>query len=448
MTSQASVLIIDDEPDLCELLDMTLRRMGVSSRSAATVEQGKTLIDTQAFGLCITDMNLPDGNGLDIVQYIQEQRPQLPVAVLTAHGNMELAIASLKAGAFDFASKPIELDSLRAMINTALKVNEPTPDNTQQPDAQMIGQSAVIEKTRQTIRKLARSQAPVHIRGESGTGKELAARMIHQFGPRADKSFIAVNCGAIPEQLMESEFFGHKKGSFTGATQDRAGFFQAAHGGTLFLDEIADLPLHMQVKLLRAIQEKSVRPVGAQQESSVDVRILSATHKDLSALVEDGTFRQDLYYRINVIELQLPSLRERPDDIGPITDHLLQKIANRWQVTPMALTPDAQTQLKSYTFPGNIRELENILERAITLADGDEISACDLALPEHPSTAALPTGDTAPVDQALEPMLMQIEKETIQKALQQTNGNKTAAAKLLGLSFSAFRYRLGRLGLE
>lgn len=465
-------LIVDDEPDILELLRLTLERMEINCLAAGNLEQAKQLLEQNNFDLCLTDMRLPDGDGIDLVRHIAEHCPKMPVAMITAHGNMELAVEALKAGAFDFVSKPVDLGVLRRLVNTALKLSLKTPraqpadDAEQDDELQLLGSSAIMQQTRATIKKLARSQAPVYISGESGSGKELVARQIHALGPRADKSFVPVNCGAIPPDLMESEFFGHKKGSFTGAVSDKAGLFQAADGGTLFLDEVAELPFPMQVKLLRAIQEKSVRAVGEQKEAPVDVRILSATHKDLAQLVADGDFRQDLFYRINVIELPVPALRERADDIPQLAEHILNKLPQ--DDHHPHLDASALAALKNYSFPGNVRELENILERAMTLCEGESIHVDDLQLPHDSKTAdrrssdsGMPVSDTAPSitepdlgDAALNPELPledyldSIEKDAIVKALEQTRYNKTAAAKLLGITFRALRYRLKKLGLE
>lgn len=435
--AQHTALVVDDEPDIRELLQLTLGRMSISTHTAPNLAQARTLLGRHHFDLCLTDMRLPDGNGIELVEYIQRKAPETPVAVITAHGNMDSAVAALKAGAFDFVSKPVDLPMLRNLVNSALKLATPVQPETQG----LLGDSAPVQAIRATIAKLARSQAPVYISGESGSGKELAARLIHGQGPRRDAPFIAVNCGAIPEQLLESEFFGHKKGSFTGAVADKPGLFQAAQGGTLFLDEIADLPLYMQVKLLRAIQEKAVRPIGAQKEVPVDVRILSATHKDLGALVKQGSFRQDLYYRINVIDLHMPALRERAEDIPLLARHFLQRLAAQ-NGTPVAtLTPRASEALCRYPFPGNVRELENILERALTLHEGKAIDVQDLRLPDH-------TRHQGQEQLPLEDELDSVEKQRIAKALEQTRYNKTAAAKLLGITFRALRYRLKKLGLD
>jgi len=449
--STKKVLIVDDEPDIRELLALTLSRMKLDSKGAETLQQAKTLLAEEHFDLCLTDMRLPDGNGINLIQHMQERYPQLPVAMITAHGNMNSAIEALKAGAFDFLNKPVELQTLRDLVNSALRLNE-TREETPPPTGGLIllGQSSCIEAIRRTTKKLARSQAPVYISGESGTGKELVARLIHSQGPRADGPFIAVNCGAIPGDLMESELFGHKKGSFTGAASDKAGLFQAANGGTLFLDEVADLPLEMQVKLLRAIQEKAVRPIGAQQEAHVDVRILSATHKDLARMVAEGNFREDLFYRINVIELQIPALRQRPEDIPLLVEHLTVKIAQQMGIPQPRLSDAAMEALQQYSFPGNVRELENILERAMTLCEGTLIEREDLHLNSGTSSSkpVHTTSDTDVENIGLEAYLEGIERDLILQALEKTGQNKTAAAKRLGISFRALRYRLKKLELE
>ena len=440
-------LVVDDEPDIRELLEITLTRMGLETRLAADIAEAKALLGRERFDLCLTDMRLPDGNGIDLVRDVQRHHPNTPVAVITAHGNMESAVEALKAGAFDFVSKPVELQVLRTLITAALKLSQTSGGSPDTERLALLGRSPVIETTRRTIDKLARSQAPVYISGESGSGKELAARLIHAKGPRAEAPFVPVNCGAIPAELMESEFFGHKKGSFTGATADKPGLFQAADGGSLFLDEVADLPLAMQVKLLRAIQEKAVKPVGANSELPINVRILSATHKDLPSLVRNGEFRQDLFYRINVIELHLPSLRERPEDIPLLAEHLLAKIAAEWQAAAPRISKAAMLALHEYPFPGNVRELENILERAMTLCESDLIEAADLQLPEHSAEETDSYGgNSAPV--SLEPFLYEQERSLIVEALEKTRYNKTAAAKLLGISFRALRYRLKKLDIE
>ena len=441
-------LIVDDEPDIRELLEMTLKRMAVNTLSAENITEAKALLSAHTINLCLSDMRLPDGNGIDLVRHIQQNYPSIPVAMITAHGNMDLAIKALKAGAYDFVSKPVELQVLRDLIQTALKLSHEKTDEQAPAQHRLLGDSEAMQRIRQTIDKLARSQAPVYISGESGTGKELVARLIHEKGPRAEAPFVPVNCGAIPEELMESEFFGHKKGSFTGATQDKDGLFQAAHGGTLFLDEVADLPLHMQVKLLRAIQEKAIRPIGAQKEVHVDVRILSATHKDLNALIKEGVFREDLFYRINVIELQVPPLRGRPEDISLLTGYFLDRLADQLHLPAPMLSDDAMHKLRRYPFPGNIRELENILERAVTLCEGDVISADDLQLSTQPGTAPGTDETTERDGLPLETYLQQVEREAILQALAQNDNNKTAAASQLGVSFRTLRYRIKKLGIE
>lgn len=452
------VLIVDDEPDIRELLELTLMRMGLDTLSVPDLKSAIRQIDQQAYDLCLTDMRLPDGNGLELVKYIQHKAPDTPVAMITAHGNMELAIDSLKAGAFDFVSKPVEIDRLRALVNQALKISKTV--NQTSPAATvptMVGESEAMTRLQGKIRKLARSQAPVFIQGESGTGKELVARQIHALGPRAEGPFVPVNCGAIPSELMESEFFGHKKGAFTGANEDKAGFFQTANNGTLFLDEVADLPLAMQVKLLRSIQEKKVRAIGSQQETDVDVRILSATHKNLDALVASGEFRQDLFYRINVINLPVPALRERATDIPLLCQRILIRIAESYELAPARLDKAAEQALMNYPFPGNVRELENILERAYTLCEDDRIGLRDLQLDQTPAAAISGANGNGngngeryarPSDMNLEDYLMEVEREVVEQALEETRWNRTAAAKRLGITFRALRYRLKKLGLD
>lgn len=449
-----SALIVDDEADIRELIEMTLVPMGISCFAVESLTEARTLLKQQTFNFCITDMRLTDGNGLTLVAYIQRSYPNLPVAVITAHGNVESAVEALKLGAFDFVSKPVELSVLRNLVSTALKMS---PADVRESDNRptLLGQSAAMNRVRNVIHKLARSQAPILISGESGTGKELAARLIHGSGPRADRPFIPVNCGAVPEYLMESEFFGYKKGSFTGATQDKSGLFQNAHGGTLFLDEVAELPMHMQVKLLRAIQERAVRPIGVHTEVPTDVRILSATHKDLGQLVESGAFRQDLFYRLNVIELRMPGLRERPNDIPELAEHILDQLSEKTGLPRAQLTPDALEILQNYGFPGNIRELENILERAFTLCETEVIDGEDLHLPEpsmlsSPPPQPLPQLTTPPPAEQtdLESYLEDLERDVINKALEASRYNKTAAAEKLGISFRALRYRLKKLGID
>ncbi|MEX2481124.1 MAG: sigma-54 dependent transcriptional regulator [Gammaproteobacteria bacterium] len=445
-------LVVDDEPDIRELLSITLGRMDVDCVTAADIAAAEGLLREQHFDLCLTDMRLPDGNGLDLVAHVARRYPHLPVAVITAHGNMESAIAALKSGAFDFVTKPVDLKDLRTLVAQALRLGG-TPAK---PSRTLVGAAPVMDRLRATVAKLARSQAPVYISGESGTGKELVARLIHEQGARAAAAFVPVNCGAIPNELMESELFGHRKGSFSGAIGDKVGLFQAADGGTLFLDEVAELPLHMQVKLLRAIQEKRVRPVGAEEEVAVDCRILCATHKNLAALVERGEFRQDLFYRINVIELHVPPLRERGEDIPLLVEHVLTAKAADLGIAVPSLTADAQAALLAHDFPGNVRELENILERALTLSENDEIRRPDLRLeqaaaaaPSPPSAAVEPTQPAAaPAAPELQSYLDDVERQRILEALEKTRWNRTKAAKLLGISFRALRYRLHKLGIE
>jgi two-component system response regulator PilR (NtrC family) len=440
-------LIVDDEPDIRELLEITLSRMKLDTYAAANVAQAKALLEKFRFDLCLTDMRLPDGNGIELVEHIQKYHPDLPVAMITAYGSMDTAIQALKAGAFDFVSKPIDLPMLRDLVDSALKLSEAHDAETLARDEILLGESPAMVKLKMTIKKLARSQAPIYLHGESGVGKELVARQIHALGPRAERPFVPVNCGAIPTELMESEFFGHLKGSFTGAVTDKEGLFQAANGGSLFLDEVAELPLHMQVKLLRAIQERAIKPIGAQKETLMDIRILSATHKNLTKEIENGNFRQDLYYRINVIELHVPPLRERLEDLRLLATHILNKLSRQWGEETPELTHQAIGKLKGYGFPGNVRELENVLERAATLCEGKTIDAVDLDLPEPTSGPTLPATEE-PSTGKLESYLDNKEKEAILKALEQTRWNKTAAAKLLGLSFRQLRYRLKKLDVE
>jgi two-component system response regulator PilR (NtrC family) len=443
---KATVLVIDDEPDLCELLSITLQRMDLNPRTANTVAAAQRLLKTEQFDLCLTDMQLPDGDGLELVKWMQQYTPSVPVAVITAHGNMETAVRALKLGAFDFVSKPLDLTGLRKLVASAIKLSGTNDGDTSVFGPRLLGTSPAMQHMRDMISRVARSQAPVHIFGESGTGKELVAKLIHESGPRRDGPFVPVNCGAIPTELMESELFGHKRGSFTGAVSDKRGLIQSAEGGTLFLDEIADLPLHMQVKLLRVIQEKAVRPVGEQLEVGVDVRVLSATHKTLSKLVAEGKFREDLFYRVNVIELRVPSLRERPEDVPELAEAVLRRLSRRMKIAPPLLSQNALEALESYYFPGNVRELENILERAITLSTGGEVHASDIQLRDNPSHSA--PAENAPSAAALGDHLEEIERDAIIKALEQTRFNKTAAAKVLGMSFRALRYRIKKLGIE
>jgi two-component system response regulator PilR (NtrC family) len=448
-----TALVVDDEPDICELLTITLGRMDITARSCGDVASAKALLRHEAPDLCLTDMRLPDGDGLELVEWIQHEAPSIPVAVITAHGSVETAVRALKLGAFDFVSKPLDLNDLRKLVTTALKLKAGYDPQLASSD-RLIGRSEPMNALRRMIAKVARSQAPVHISGESGTGKELVARMIHESGPRSDGPFVAVNCGAVPTELMESEFFGHRKGSFTGAVNDKIGLVETAEGGTLFLDEVADLPLNMQVKLLRVIQEKTIRPVGDNTERPVDVRILSATHRELAELVERGNFREDLYYRINVIELKVPPLRERGEDALLLTRAILARNAADGAVP--RVTPAAQSALLAYHFPGNVRELENILERAQTLCSNDLIDVDDIQLrqPAERDTAPVSAPLSAPsvadaaTSGSLGAQLEDIERDAIVKALEKTRYNKTKAAQVLGISFRALRYRIKKLNIE
>jgi two-component system response regulator PilR (NtrC family) len=446
MSTRQRALIVDDEPDIRELLEITLGRMKLDTRSARNVKEAREWLAREPFDLCLTDMRLPDGTGLELVQHIQQRHAEVPVAMITAYGSLDTAINALKAGAFDFLTKPVDLGRLRELVATALRLR--SGETTEGPvDTRLLGESPPMKALRNQIQKLARSQAPVYISGESGSGKELVARLIHEQGPRAEKPFVPVNCGAIPSELMESEFFGHKKGSFTGAIEDKQGLFQAANGGTLFLDEVADLPLAMQVKLLRAIQEKAVRAVGGQQEVVVDVRILCATHKDLAAEVAAERFRQDLFYRLNVIELRVPPLRERREDIPLLADTMLKRLAEGSGLPAARLSLEALDKLKCYRFPGNVRELENMLERAYTLCENDQIQADDLRLADAAPASEGSEACLAQIDN-LEDHLEDIERRLIMQALEETRWNRTAAAQRLGLSFRSMRYRLKKLGID
>ncbi|MCP1373953.1 sigma-54-dependent transcriptional regulator [Dyella lutea] len=468
--SLQTVLVVDDERDIRELLTITLGRMDLQVDAVGTVGEAKRALAERSYDLCFTDMRLPDGTGHEVIELIAEQHPDTPVAMITAYGNVDAAVSALKAGAFDFVSKPVDIQMLRRLVRTALKLAEEKRGEGGASTGggssdRLIGDSAVMQQVRATIGKLARNQAPVYIAGESGVGKELVARLIHEQGPRASGPFVPVNCGAIPTELMESEFFGHKRGSFTGAASDKEGLFQAANGGTLFLDEVAELPLHMQVKLLRAIQEKAVRPIGAREEVPVDVRILSATHKNLAALVDQGQFRQDLFYRINVIELRVPPLRERRGDVPLLAAHILRQLAAKSGMAAGRLLPAAQQALDEYDFPGNVRELENVLERAMAMSDGESIDAADLMLPQRTSRPAFDAGVVAPPATvagaaeaappatpgsgvALEDYISNLERTAIMKALEESRYNKTAAAKKLGITFRALRYKLKKLGID
>ncbi len=479
-----SVLVIDDEPDLVELVSLTLERMNIAAQPAGDLATAQALLRSGDFDLCLTDMRLPDGDGLELVAWIQENRPALPVAVITAHGNVEAAVRALKLGAFDFLSKPLDLAVLRKIVSKAIRLADAATTGARgsRGNGVLIGDSAQMQALRDMIQRVARSQAPVYVAGESGSGKELVARLIHSLGPRRDGPFVPVNCGAIPSELIESELFGHKKGSFTGAQADRIGLVQSAEGGTLFLDEVADLPLHLQVKLLRVLQEKTIRRVGDTAETPVDIRVVSATHRNLAELVEQGRFREDLYYRINVIELRVPPLRERIDDLPDLVDAILARLVQRMGLGEVALSPAAMDRLRSYPFPGNVRELENVLERAVTLCDGSRIEPDDIQLrdlsrrsagstgvfpqltgtfpqpviaeaAEQPApavdsgpapAATAPPAPEAPLDSRVE----ELERAAIIQALEQTRYNRTAAARLLGMTFRALRYRIKKLGIE
>jgi two-component system response regulator PilR (NtrC family) len=447
-------LVVDDEPDIRELLEITLERMNLEVVSTGDTASAIRELRNGSFDLCFTDMRLPDGDGLSIVEWIQAHKPQIPVAVITAHGNVETAVRALKLGAFDFISKPLDLNALRKLIGATLKLGEGSELPAQLPQVRLLGRSRTMDQLRELIERVSRSQAPVHIYGESGTGKELVAHLIHNAGARRDGPFVPVNCGAIPSELMESELFGHKKGSFTGAVADKLGLIQSAEGGTLFLDEIADLPLHMQVKLLRVIQEKSVRPVGESREQAVDVRILSATHKNLSALVAEGKFREDLFYRVNVIEIRVPALRERLEDIPELVDALLTRLSRQTGIRELRVDESALHALAQYLFPGNVRELENVLERAATLCANGVIAAADLQLrPKVAATEPGPghghaSGASVAPGEKLGEALEDIERDAIVRALEQTRYNKTKAAQLLGMTFRSLRYRIKKLGIE
>jgi two-component system, NtrC family, response regulator PilR len=462
-----TVLVIDDERDIRELLTITLGRMDLQVEAVGTVTEARRALAERSYDLCFTDMRLPDGNGHEVIELIAATHPDMPVAMITAYGNVDAAVNALKAGAFDFVSKPVDIQMLRGLVRTALRLAEEKRSGaaaakTGDSSERLIGDSAAMQQVRATIRKLSRNQAPVYIAGESGVGKELVARLIHEQGPRASGPFVPVNCGAIPSELMESEFFGHRKGSFTGASADKEGLFQAAQGGTLFLDEVAELPLHMQVKLLRAIQEKAVRPIGGRDEIPVDVRILSATHKNLGQLVEQGQFRQDLFYRINVIELRVPPLRERRGDVPQLSAFILKTLAGKSGDSVGQLSPAARDALEAYDFPGNVRELENILERAMAMCDGTIIDALDLMLPQRNARAgqeasAVASGHEASAASApaaaganggLDDYISNLERTAIVKALEESRYNKTAAARKLGITFRALRYKLKKLGID
>ncbi len=453
-----TALIVDDEPDIRELLALTLSQLDLQVEEAGDLAEAYRALKRQSYDFCLTDMRLPDGDGLQLIEHVQANYPDLPIAMITAYGNTDIAVEALKKGAFDFVTKPVQLPRLRAMVQTALELSSEKPSELDQPGL-LVGNSPQMQALRQQISRVARSQAPIFISGKSGSGKELVARAIHYQGPRGKGPFIPVNCGAIPSELMESEFFGHKKGSFSGAFQDKQGLFQAANGGTLFLDEVADLPLHMQVKLLRAIQEKSVRPIGEERETQIDVRILSATHKNLAREVSTGNFREDLFYRINVIEISVPGLSEHAQDIPELTALFLERLAQREGIAMPKLAPSALAAMESYSFPGNVRELENMLERAMALFDGKEISAHDLQLvdpeesglrsvsPEPATETAAPEKNVTPAT-PLDEHMADVEKAILQKTLEETRWNRTAAAKKLGISFRQLRYKLKKLGIE
>jgi len=441
-------LVVDDEPDIRDLLSITLGRMDIAVEAVGDYASAIRQLGSDRFDLVLTDMRLPDGDGLDLVEWVQANRPGVPIAVITAHGNVEAAVRALKLGAFDFISKPLDLTALRKLITATLKLSDGWIETGRYTGLRLIGDSKPMQQLRQMIGKVARSQAPVHISGDSGTGKELVARLIHESGPRGEGPFVPVNCGAIPTELMESELFGHKKGSFTGAVADKEGLIRSAEGGTLFLDEVADLPLHMQVKLLRVIQEKAVRPVGETREVPVDVRILSATHRKLDDLVKAGRFREDLYYRINVIELRVPPLRERLDDVPRLVDMLLERVSQQIGVKRPSISDEAMEKLLTYAYPGNVRELENILERAVTLCADDRIEPQDIQLKQGAGFVDLPAVVDEMAADGLEGQLEHLEREAIVKALEQTRYNKTKAAELLGMTFRQLRYRVKKLGIE
>jgi two-component system response regulator PilR (NtrC family) len=442
-TPRPRALIVDDEPDLRELVGITLARMGVATVEAGDLAAARRLLEQGGIALCLTDMRLPDGDGLELVAWIQRHAPAVPVAVITAHGSVEAAVQALKSGAFDFVAKPLELQQLRSLVQTALKLA--TARGVAPGAVRLSGESAPMREVRALLARVARTQAPLLISGESGTGKELAARFVHEGGPRADRPFVPVNCGAIPAELIESELFGHRKGAFTGATADKPGLFQAADGGTLFLDEIADLPMAMQVKLLRVVQEKAVRPVGAVAEEPVDVRVISATHRDLVTEVAAGRFREDLYYRVVVVEAHMPPLRERREDLLPLAGRILARLAEAQGSAGVTLTAEAQGALLAHDFPGNVRELENVLERALTLAGDGPIGAEHIVVRRAGERTATPAHAAGP---ALEAKLADVERDAIRAALAQTRNNRTAAARLLGMTLRQLRYRIAKLGMS
>ena len=491
----SSVLVVDDEPDLLTLYELTLLREGLEVETASTVAQAREMLQARVFRAVISDMRLPDGTGLDLLRWLEESGRPEKVIVVTAYGSPENAVTALKAGAFDYLTKPVDLRQFRAVVAAALGRTLATPpppptdaapaDLRGDPLRRLVGASDAMTHVRGLVEKVARSMAPVLVQGESGTGKELVARAIHDVSARAGQPFVAVNCGAIPENLLESEFFGVRKGAFTGANADRDGFFQAANGGTLFLDEIGDLPFAMQSKLLRAIQERAVRAIGATTEQTLNVRIVSATHKDLAAEVQAGRFRQDLFYRLNVIDIKVPPLRDRLVDLPAIADALLARLAREAGVSPAPrLASDARALLARYAFPGNVRELENLLHRAVALSEGETIRPHDLALPEalladapadpqataiaavvvdHAGAdltvveamgasgiapaAATPPAAQEPVPEDLAHYLDEVERTILVRALERQNFNRTAAGASLGLSLRQMRYRMARLGI-
>ena len=466
-TKQPLVLLVDDEQDLCTLMQMTLARMGIKTHMAHHLQQARYFFSEYTYDACITDLNLPDGSGLELVRHVTQHYPKTPIAVLTAYGNMEIAISALKAGAFDFVSKPINQLHLNQLMQKALHVPPAQSDevNLQLEHRMLIGESQSIQKLRESIKKIARSQAPVFITGESGTGKEVVANLIHQLSNRSDSPFVAINCGAISEDLIESELFGHIKGCFLGATQDKQGLIQAANGGSLFLDEIAELSLTTQVKLLRTVQEKKIRPLGSDKEIEVDFRIISASHQDLERLVEEGKFRQDLFFRIHVMDILLPTLRDRKSDIPLLTQHFIAQICREWDIPAKTLTEAALNFLMQQHYPGNVRELRNIVERAITFSDDDRIdlqhlqSAPMRIIPKTEKNISIETASVSPLDKAkadalqipeegLEQFLENVEKEVLLTALNQTHWNRTLAAKKLGMTFRSLRYRLKKFGLD
>lgn len=453
------VLIVDDEPDICELVSMSIGGAGYITDTVLTSKAAIKKLKENHYDLVFTDIRLPDGDGIDLLSYVQKNFPRLPVCIMTAHGNMDMAVRALRLGAFDFVQKPFDMKQMRQICKNA--IGNATPAESAPAKGaparaggksggkyQIIGDSPAMVSLRQMIERIAKSLAPVFIHGESGTGKEVAARSIHQLSARANAPFIAVNCGAIPETLVESEFFGYKKGAFTGANADQKGLFVSANGGTLFLDEVADLPLAMQVKLLRAIQERAVRPIGGDREEAVDVRIISATHKNLAECVQRGTFREDLYYRLNVINLTIPSLRQRPEDIPQLAEYLLKNLAQNSAYPDAQLTPEALEKLKAYRFPGNVRELENILERALTFANSAEIGPNDIMVRKEEAPAPTPARTLSGRDEmVLDEYMQNMERQLVLQALKDNNQELEAAAQQLGLTPRALQHKMSKLGL-